>query len=98
MHHMLVGLMVKDDELYQQYRQAMMPILARFGGNFLYDVKVSEVLKAQSSEDFNRLFVIAFATEEQQQQFFVQPDYLAAKQEFFDASVESTHFLAQWSS
>lgn len=98
MHHMLVGLQISNEQVYRQYRQAMKPILQRFGGDFLYDVQVSQVLKAQHGEAFNRLFVIAFPTAEQLEQFFVQPDYLAAKEEFFNASVESTHFLAQWSS
>ncbi len=57
---MLVGLRVVNDEAYQSYRDAMTPILNRYGGGFGYDFKVSEVLKSRTEAPINRVFTIYF--------------------------------------
>ena len=36
----LLALEVSDDSIYQQYRDAMTPILVSYGGAFIYDFKV----------------------------------------------------------
>ena len=57
---MLVGLNVIDDDRYQAYRQAMMPILEIHSGDFGYDFVVSEVLKSRTANPINRVFTIHF--------------------------------------
>jgi uncharacterized protein (DUF1330 family) len=52
-YEMLVGLNVLDDHMYQEYRNAMKPILAAYGGRFSYDFKVSEVLLSETSREIN---------------------------------------------
>ena len=42
----LVGLWVEDPDMYQKYREGMLPILKNYGGGFGYDFQVSEVLKS----------------------------------------------------
>jgi uncharacterized protein (DUF1330 family) len=60
----LVGLYVTDDDLYQKYREGMLPILQTYGGGFGYDFKVSEVLKSEVEEPINRVFTIFFENED----------------------------------
>ena len=83
----IMALEVTDDAVYQQYRQHMMPILHSYGGSFGYDFKVSEVLKSKSAAPINRVFTIDFPSKEVMERFFSDPDYLAVKAKFFEASV-----------
>jgi uncharacterized protein (DUF1330 family) len=52
----VMGLDVIDDQMYQQYRDAMAPILKSFGGSFGFDFRVSEVLLSKTEAHINRLF------------------------------------------
>ena len=89
-HEMMVGLTVTDDAVYQQYREAMAPLLAAHGGGFRYDFRVSEVLKSASDHPINRVFAIYFANEAQRDEFFANPEYRAIKARFFERSVAGT--------
>lgn len=89
-HEMMVGLTVTDDDLYQQYRTAIAPLLAAHGGGFRYDFTVAKVLKSASHHSINRIFAIYFGSKEQMDRFFAHPDYLATKAEFFARSVTGT--------
>ena len=88
---MLVGLEVKDDEAYARYRAAMKPILHRMGGAFTCDFRVSEVLAGDVTGEVdprvNRTFALAFPDESARDAFFGDDAYLAAKGEWFEASV-----------
>ncbi len=57
-YEILVGLKVTNDEIYQAYRDAMTPILAKYGGHFCYDFKVAEVLKAEQGEEIKVLLLL----------------------------------------
>jgi uncharacterized protein (DUF1330 family) len=70
MFEMLVGLEVSNNDIYDQYRAAMTPILNRFGGEFGYDFKVSEVLKSEDNEEINRVFIIRISDEQSKDAFF----------------------------
>ena len=85
----IMGLDVIDDQEYQKYREAMMPILKFFGGSFGYDFRVSEVLLTKTADNINRVFTIAFPNQKQMDDFFSDPDYLVVKEKFFDKSVKS---------
>ncbi len=62
---MMVGLTVTDDALYQQYREAMAPLLAAHGGGFRYDFTIAKVLKSASEHPINRVFAIGFGSKAQ---------------------------------
>ena len=47
-YEMMVGLTVTDDVLYQQYRDAMAPLLAAHGGGFRHDFTIQKVLRSAS--------------------------------------------------
>ena len=93
---MLVGLQVNDDARYARYREAMAPILARFGGGFRYDFRVAEVLRQETESPINRVFTIHFADRACSDAFFSDPAYLAIRDEFFASSVGATTILASY--
>ena len=96
MFEMLVGLEVSNDDIYDQYRAAMKPILNRFGGEFGYDFKVSEVLKGEENTEINRVFTIRFSDEQSKDAFFNNDEYQLAKQQFFETSVNQATIIASY--
>lgn len=94
----MVGLNVTDDAMYSAYRAAMMPIFARFGGEFVLDVRVAEVLLAPRSATFNRLFTIRFPSQEKMDAFFADPEYVAVRARYFAPSVASVERLVRYGS
>lgn len=90
----IMGLEVIDEQLYQQYRENMMPILDTFGGSFGFDFKVSEVLKSKTEAPINRVFTIDFASKRMMEEFFSDPSYLAVKDKYFNDSVKSVTMIS----
>lgn len=82
------------DELYQQYRDNMLPILHTFGGSFGYDFIVSKVLKAKTAKPINRVFTIDFPSKDMMEQFFTDPAYLTVKDKYFKASVNAVTMIS----
>ncbi|PIP91455.1 MAG: DUF1330 domain-containing protein [Bdellovibrionales bacterium CG12_big_fil_rev_8_21_14_0_65_38_15] len=95
-YEMMVGLQVKDDIQYSNYREAMGSILATHGGGFRYDFKVSEILKNEEGRPINRVFAIYFENKEKMDAFFSNPDYLKAKSQFFEVSVDATTIISEY--
>lgn len=95
-YEMMVGLQVKDDQVYTQYREAMTPLLQTYGGGFRYDFRVSEVLKNEEGRPINRVFAIYFSSEENMNSFFSNSEYLKIKSKFFENSVEATTIISQY--
>jgi len=95
MFEYVVGLDVKDDDLYSEYRKNMMPILESFRGGFRYDFRIEEVLKTQSEENINRVFTIYFPNKKTADEFFSDSVYLKVKEKFFDKAVRSTTIIAE---
>ena len=93
---MLVGLNVTDATRYQAYRRAMTPILRAYGGGFGYDFQVSTVLKAQTEDPINRVFTLSFPDESQKDAFFIDAQYVEAKEAHFDAAVGATTLIASY--
>jgi len=83
----LMGMQILDDEKYTQYREAMYPLLKQHGGDFGYDFKISEVLKAETSEPINRVFTIHFPNKKKMESFFSNETYLQIKEKYFSPSV-----------
>lgn len=49
-YELLVGLHVTNAQQYQQYRQAMQPLLKQYSGGFRYDFSIEETLKPASKK------------------------------------------------
>ncbi len=92
----LVGLHVSDDNLYQTYRNEMSPLLLSFGGRFVYDFKVSDVLKSEVKFKINRVFTIYFKSEELMNSFFTNKEYIEIKKKYFEKSVTDTIIIATY--
>ena len=92
----VVGLQVSNDEVYSQYRAAMLPLLLEHGGGFRYDFRVSEVLKNEEGKAINRLFLIYFESREKREAFFSNSAYLEIRQKYFDASVDAATIVSSY--
>ena len=92
----IMGLEVIDDEMYQKYRENMIPILHTFGGNFGFDFKIDEVLKSKTTEVINRVFTIEFPSKEKMEAFFNDPSYLKVKDKYFQHSVKSVTIISMY--
>lgn len=90
----VMGIEVIDNEVYQQYRENMMPILHSFGGSFGFDFKVNEVLKSKTDEAINRVFTLEFSSKEVMDEFFSNPDYLVVKEKYFLKSVRAVTIIS----
>ena len=89
-HELMVGLTVIDEATYQQYREAMAPLLAAHGGGFRYDFTIAKVLRSASDHPINRVFAIYFGSKAQKDAFFANAEYLEIKARFFERSVQGT--------
>lgn len=69
----IIGLDIVDEEEYQRYREAMLPILKTYGGAFGFDFKVSEVLLSKTEDNINRVFTITFPGRDRMEAFFFRP-------------------------
>ncbi|TVV42835.1 DUF1330 domain-containing protein [Thalassolituus sp. C2-1] len=92
----VMGLHVTDDVGYQQYRDAMLPILTAYGGSFGYDFRIAEVLKTKTANHINRVFTIEFPDQKTMEAFFADPEYLAIKSRHLDHSVASRTIIAMY--
>jgi uncharacterized protein (DUF1330 family) len=90
----IMGLDVIDDQGYDRYRAAMMPILKSFGGSFGFDFKVSDVLLSKTEDNINRVFTILFPSKIQMDDFFSNPDYLVVKATYFNMAVKSMTIIS----
>lgn len=85
----IMGIEVSDEEMYQKYRQAMLPILKNYGGHFTYDFKIEEVLISKTQAPINRVFTIEFPSSEVMDTFFSDAEYIDVKKRYFESSVDS---------
>jgi len=96
MIEMLIGLNVKDENRYRDYRDAMYPLLEKIGGGFKYDFVIAKTLVSQVSHDINRVFTIYFPDEEAKNAFFNDQGYKKIKEKYFDPSVSDTVCIAEY--
>lgn len=92
----LVGLHVSDEDGYAKYREGMTPILHEMGGSFRLDLRVSEMLKGEAEDPFNRVFILSFPDESTMEQFFNNEQYQSIRAEHFDPSVKSYRLIASF--
>ena len=92
----LVALNVIDDQRYEDYRQAMKPILLSYGGKFGYDFEVSKVLISETISPINRVFTINFPNIDANDKFFSDPDYIKVRTKHFEISVANTTIISSY--
>jgi uncharacterized protein (DUF1330 family) len=92
----VVGLNVNNDEIYDQYRLSISPLLKKYEGGFRYDFKINETLIAEESKEINRLFLIFFKNKDLMNSFFSESEYLKIKEEFFTNSVSSIAIISEY--
>jgi uncharacterized protein (DUF1330 family) len=95
-YEMIVGLQIRNEDVYAEYRAAMKPLLEKVNGGFRYDFKVSEVLKNEEGRPINRVFAIYFENKTKMDSFFNDPAYLKVKQKYFEHSVEATTIISEY--
>lgn len=92
----LVALNVIDDQRYEDYRQAMKPILHYCGGKFGYDFEVSKLLISETTTPINRVLTSSFPNVEAHDKFFSDPEYIKVKTKYFEILVANTTFIANY--
>ena len=92
----LIGLHVTDEESYRRYRAGMTPILTEYGGSFRYDFRVGEVLKSETTDPINRLFVISFPSHDVADRFFADEAYAEVRATFFEPAVAAITTIAEY--
>jgi uncharacterized protein (DUF1330 family) len=90
----LFGLEVTDDAGYARYREAMTPILTRYGGAFGCDFVVARVLRGPNDR-INRVFTITFPDAVTRERFFADEDYRKVRAQWFTPSVASAAVLEE---
>ena len=65
-------------------------------GDFGYDFKIAEVLRAEEDKPINRVFTIFFSSESEMISFFSDEDYLAVKRTYFINAVSSVLEIAKY--
>jgi uncharacterized protein (DUF1330 family) len=95
-HVRIIGLEIRDAELYRRYRERMTPLLRAQGGEFAYDFTIAEVLKSATPAPIQRLFVMRFPDAAAAERFFADPAYRAVRSEFFEPAVGSVTKIAEY--
>ncbi|MFV1977274.1 MAG: DUF1330 domain-containing protein [Candidatus Scalindua sp.] len=85
----IIGLDVIDDQEYQKYREAILPLLKTYGGAFGYDFRVSEVLLSRTKDDINRVFTIEFPSKSKMEAYFRDPEYIVIQNRHLNNSINS---------
>lgn len=94
-HTIVVAMNVIDADRYAAYRAAMLPILARYGGQFGYDLVVAAVLRSPASHPITRVFTIVFPSRAVREAVFADPEYLAARERHFVPAVNGYSVMAE---
>lgn len=90
------GLNVIDEAGYEKYREAMTPILARYGGGFRFDFIVAKTLKADAPHPINRVFAIYFADRASKDAFFADPAYKQVRATYFEPAVRGVTLIGEY--
>lgn len=93
---LLVGLYVTDDKIYNRYRELMTPILKEYGGSFRYDFTIGKVLKSESVQQINRLFILTFPDVRSKENFFADEHYVSVRAKLFEPAVRSVTSIAEY--
>ena len=91
----IVAMNVTDEAGYADYRAAMRPILAEYGGSFAHDFRVAETLASEAPHPVTRLFVIRFPDEASMHAFFADARYRAVRSAHYLDAVDGATQLGQ---
>lgn len=91
-----MALHVLSEQRYAEYRTAVAPILARYGGKVVHDFRVAETLLSEADVEVNRLSTIRFPDETAREAFFRDPDYQIAREEHFEKAVKGSASIAAY--
>jgi uncharacterized protein (DUF1330 family) len=75
--YFVVQATIKDEPQYQKYREAVVPLIARFGGKFAARGAKVEVLEGE--HDTRPVVMFEFPTMESIHAFWDSPDYVPVK-------------------
>ena len=92
----LVGLDVADNDGYQAYRDAMLPLLERIGGGFRYDFTIAKTLRNSAGHEINRVFIIYFPNRQARDRFFDDEAYREIRGRLFETSVRDATIIGAW--
>ncbi len=90
--YLIANIDVKDPAKFEEYRQKVAPVIAKFGGRYL--VRGGEVRPLEGNLGLHRLVVLEFPTLEVAQRFYDSAEYRPLL-ELRSASTRSDVVLAQ---
>ena len=71
--YLIANLQVTDPERFNQYREQVAPMIARFGGRYL--VRGGKVEVVEGNPGLHRVVILEFPTVERLREFYGSPDY-----------------------
>lgn len=71
--YLIVDIDVQDQEGFARYREAVPPVVAKFGGRYL--VKAGTLHPMESDFELKRLVIIEFPSMEAARAFYESPEY-----------------------
>jgi uncharacterized protein (DUF1330 family) len=71
--YLIVSIEVTDPKGYEEYRQKVPPVLAKFGGRYL--VRGGDMRALEGNFPIKRLVVVEFPSIEAAQKFYDSPEY-----------------------
>lgn len=92
----LVGAEISDQQGYQEYRDRMVVLLQAIGGKFEYDFHTVSSQMSGNGQNYNRIFVLSFPSEEVMKSYFSNEEYVSIKRKYFDNAVADIASIASW--
>jgi hypothetical protein len=74
----------------------MQSIFSRFDGRIGYELRVNEVLGAETPAPINRAFTLSFNNRNSKDEFFTDIEYLKVKSEYIESLVSHTILRADY--
>jgi len=71
--YLIANITVTDPARFEQYRAAVPPVIAQYGGRYL--VRGGALQKMENAEGFNRVVVLEFPSLEAARRFYDSPEY-----------------------
>jgi uncharacterized protein (DUF1330 family) len=93
---MQIAIHVRSDDEFRAYRDAIAPILDRYGGRLVHDFRVSEVFVSEADLPVNRISMLRFPDEQARRAFFEDSEYLSAKERYLEAAIAGSEVLAAY--
>ena len=72
-YYLVIDIEVTDPERYGRYRDAVVPVIERFGGSFL--VRGGQIEPFEGPYSGHRLVILEFPTREKARAFWDSPEY-----------------------